>query len=547
MLCTLKIIKDLIMIKIQIVLAVVAFIALTTSCQSGSVKKDQARPNIIFFIADDMRPEHFNFQNEGTKKIFTPNLDRLASEGAIMMNQYVASPVCSPSRFNCLTGKYASRANNAEFLEAMKKNEGQSLIQWNTHVVKGESFLPTYLKKAGYKSGMVGKNHAIQVDGLETFPDYYADPRSPDIKRKLEENYNKVQKAILDAGFDYADALYDNNPNWNSVDELAVHNLDWIAEAGVNFIDQYHDDPFFLYFASTVPHAPASEERNTGADPKATAKGYLDIAPNVLPPREELGKRLNEVGLGGNGPKKLLWLDDALGALIQKLEEYDILDNTIIFFFNDHGQMDKGTLYQGGTLCPSVVWKAGGFACGNVNETKIVNVDFAPTILDFANIKYPADAFDGISFKDILNGKSSTSRESLFFELGFGRAIIKGDFKYYALRYPKYAQNWSTAERQAALDDFNNIFLSVGKNPGLNTNPAKPFSHLYLVPGGGDAERRSYGKRPGYFDLDQLYDLKNDPEELVNLAKDPNYNAKLEEMKKELQKYLDDLPGKFEL
>ena len=84
-----------------------------------------------------------------------------------------------------------------------------------------------------------------------------------------------------------------------------------------------------------------------------------------------------------------------LGALISKLEEHDLLDNTIIFFFNDHGQKAKGTLYQDGVLSPSIVWKNGGFACGNESNVKIQNIDFAPTILEFAGAGNVSDKFDG--------------------------------------------------------------------------------------------------------------------------------------------------------
>jgi hypothetical protein len=83
--------------------------------------------------------------------------------------------------------------------------------------------------------------------------------------------------------------------------------------------------------------------------------------------------------------------------------------------------------------------------------------------------------------------------------------------------------------------------------PIVNYDPTKPFSHLEVIPGGGHAENQSYGQKPGYFDPDQLYDLSTDPDELKNLAADPAYQEILLELKAELRKYLDDLPGKFDL
>jgi len=102
-------------------LTIIVLMITSLSCsnqQKGSADPSHypEKPNIIFFIADDMYPEMFNCLPEGEGKNLTPNLDRLAAEGTIMMNQYVVSPVCTPSRFNCLTGNYASRATNKQFL-----------------------------------------------------------------------------------------------------------------------------------------------------------------------------------------------------------------------------------------------------------------------------------------------------------------------------------------------------------------------------------------------------------------------------------------------
>jgi arylsulfatase A-like enzyme len=516
--------------------------------QKGTTDPSQypVQPNIIFFITDDMYPEMFNCLPEGKGKNLTPNLDRMAAEGTIMVNQYVVSPVCTPSRYNCLTGRYASRAINKLFLRKTKQEDCQTVIQWNSFITAQERILPHYLKELGYITGMVGKNHVIEVRGLEGFPDFNADPRNPETAKKIEDNYLKVERSILNCGFDYAGGIYHNNPDFIGVAELAVQNLDWITEAGVEFIDKNRDNKFFLYFATTVPHGPTEPERSWNADPRVTAKGFLEVAPTVMPARHTLPERLEAAGLGGKDKENILWLDDALGVLISKLEEYNILDRSIIFFFNDHGQLAKGTLYQGGALNPSIIWKKGGFACGNVCEATISNVDFAPTILEMAGAEIQDRGFDGQSYKTALDGKPSGSRESLFFELGYARAVIKGNYKYYAVRYPEYAKNWTSEERAEVLDRYNKgrIFRNM---PIVNRDPKKPFSHLEVVPGGGQAENKSYGKKPGYFDPDQLYDLTADPGEMNNLANDPEYREILLELKAELQRYLDDLPGKFNL
>jgi len=513
-----------------------------------SCNKQERPPNIIFFIADDMYPGMFNALPQGAGKNLTPNLDRLGEEGVLMVNQYVTSPVCTPSRFSCLTGRYASRATNDSFLRFTEANGGQTVIQWNTQLTGQEKTLPHYLREVGYTTGMVGKNHVIETLGLYQFPDYNADPLNPEIKAHIEENYEKAEAAVRGAGFDYAGSIYHNNPNFVGLADLAVHDLDWIAEAGTRFIAQNHEKPFFLYFATTVPHGPNEDHRSWNADPRVTAKGILEEAPDVLPARHTIPERLAVAGLEDSGKENLLWLDDALGALIDQLEQRDILENTIIFFFNDHGQHAKGTLYQGGALSPSIVWKKGGFSCGNRSPAKIANIDFAPTILDLAGVSYEPGRFDGQSFAPVLRNEEEVADKdrSLFFELGFARAVIKDGYKYIAVRYPRHAVEWDAAKRAEVLAQYNerrrfqNRFI-------VNTDPTKPFSHLTLIPGGMEAENESYGTRPAYFDADQLYHLEKDPGEKVNLATDPAYRQVLEDLKSTLQTYLDDLPGTFEL
>jgi len=514
------------------------------SCQSGKKTEKQRKPNIIFFVADDMQPMHFNFLPEGKGKNLTPTLDKLVEEGTVMMNQHVVSPVCNPSRFNVLSGMYSSRATNKEFTDFTKKQKGQTVIQWNAFLKQSDNNIAKMLSKAGYVTGFFGKNHIIENDTVEKFVSYDADLHNPKVMKKLQRNYARIKKAIHNAGFHNVDGIYDNNPRFIGIDELSVHNLDWSAKYGVDFIEENKDKPFFLYFATTVPHGPQEAERSWNANPLYTANGFLDDTLDVMPPRHTIPERIKAAGLEGTERENILWLDDALAALLNKLEEAGIADNTIIFFFNDHGQNAKGTLYQGGVYDPSVVWKKGGWKCGSISEALVSNIDFTPTMLEIACVEYDKTQFDGESFLPSLKGENPDGRKSLYFELGFARGVRIGNWKYIAIRYPKYALNWTLAQRDSVLKVYNDA-RRFRKVHIVNEDPSQPFSHLEVLPGGGDAEYGSTGKYPAYYDSDQLYNLAEDPIEHVNLANDPKYAEKLVEMQCELIKYLNSLPGTF--
>ena len=508
-------------------------------CGKKEKREKPVRPNFIFFMIDDMEKNQFNCLPEGEGKNLTPNIDRLGAEGTLMMGQYVASPVCTPARFNSLTGVYCSRANNKEFREEAKRS-GQNVVQWNTDIIPGDkNTLPRILRRNGYRTGFVGKNHVMKVDGWTWLP-FDSDPSKPEIKKILAENKKLVQKGFKEMGWDFVESVYYRNPEMLGPEALSVHNQDWITKGGVNFLEtQPEDKPFFLYFATTIPHWPTDPNRSWNANPLATADGFLEDTLRVQPPRRTISERIKKANIHGNNSENILWLDDGIGAVMKKLEDKGLLENTYVFFLSDHGQDAKGTLYQGGISNPIIIWHFGGLKSGKKNYARVSNIDFTPTMLDLAGIDWKKFEFDGVSFKSALEGDSSEIHESLYFEMGYTRAVIKGQYKYLALRYPEYALKWDLAKRKQLVDSINarrKKRNQVLANP--EADPTKPFSHISLLSGGNNAELVSYGKLPGYFDPDQLYDLENDPGETHNLAYDSKYKDILEDMKNELKKYL---------
>ena len=541
----------------------VVFVMVTAiSCKSDKKSKEEntkqdKKPNIVFFIADDMYPWMFNNTPEGKSPDgkplnLTPTLDRLAAEGVWLDNMKVVSPVCTPSRYNCLTGNYASRAQNEGFTGFTKTNDGQTVIQWNSFVVPGQKTMGTYFQNLGYKTGFVGKNHIVeslsQIGEGDNKPTLSADPTDPIVIEGLETRYKSLQEDIKKCGFDYAESLYHNNPNWLGIRGLAYQNMDWIAQGGVDFIKTYKEDPFLLYIASTLPHAPLDPEHSWKSDRRITAKGILEKAPDALPqpPVESIEKRIKDAGFEGKNRENLLWLDDAVGALFNQLEKEGVLDNTIVVFFNDHGQDFKGTLYEGGVNSQAFIWKKGGFKVGNVLENPVSNVDFLPTLLEFAGDTENLDKFDGKSFKSALEGKEFAGRTSMYHELGYARAVVKDGFKYYAVRYPQWAEEFTFEQRKDTLQKYTKFRESFGEH-GMSDDPNAPYGQLEMVPGGGGAEHNAYLNHPNFSAKDQLYDLENDSEEKHNLINDPNYADKLKMLKAELNAYTSSLPGKFEI
>jgi arylsulfatase A-like enzyme len=569
------------LIKVLVFIVVICFI----SCRDQSSKigsttdSEELKPNIIFIIADDMYPYMFNAINDSTtvdwKPNLTPAIDRLVNEGVWLENFRVVSPLCTPSRYNCLTGNYASRASNDAFINTKKRNGGQPVIQWNSFIVPGrEKTLGTYFKELGYKTGFVGKNHVIvstaQI-GENAKPNLNADPREPKVLESLKYRYNALQSDIKKCGFDYADGLYHNNPDWSGIKALNSHNLDWITEKGIEFIDKNKEEPFMLYFASTIPHGPRDPYKSWGADRRITSEGLLDNSPDVLPkykgPLSEIytkrikddpnlepsirnfvsiNQRLRNNDISGIDKANLLWLDDSVNALFAKLEDIGELDNTIIVFFNDHGQELKGTLYEGGLKSQALIWKKGGFKVGKTLSSPVSNVDFLPTLLDLAGDDRSTKNFDGYSFKRALDGKKYKERISTYHELGYARAIIKDNFKYYAVRYPEWALFLSYEKRKAMLEKSNKFKSSFGR-PLLTQDPMASFGHLVMIPGGELVERHAYTTMPHYFDSNQLYDLRNDPEEKYNLVNDPRYAEIYFELKNELRMELVRLSDNFNL
>jgi len=511
----------------------------------GAAAPRKRKPNIVFIITDDQALDSFGFLR---KKALTPHIDKLAAEGVYLSRAYASSSVCTPSRFTCLTGKYASRCQSPRFLSSATP-EGCLDVQWNTDLSPDHVNLPQVLRKAGYVTGVVGKWHNGGGDSSKLWRNFErkSDPSDPAVAKKLAVAQETLHAWVRKCGFDYAAAMNLGNFGAHAVLALRHHNQEWITKGALDFIDQNKDRPFYLYMATTLLHGP-SPLASLKADPRITHAGLLDKPLTVQPSRQDVLQRARKAGV----PDRLVpatWLDDGIGAVLKKLDDLGIAENTLVFFFNDHGvEQAKGSNYEGGVRTPTIVRWRGVLKPGQ-SDALVQNIDFAPTILAAAGVTPPKEMhIDGADLMGLLTGRTDKIRDSLAFEIGFTRAVCTKRWKYLALRIPPSKQR----TREQKLKMLQKYVADKARREGperarkIEIDPDAPLSHMGF-PGGDATERGNALKkhRKTYFDADQLYDLDNDPGEQKNLASDPAYKAKLAEMKALLAKHLADMPGTF--
>ncbi|TWU32323.1 sulfatase family protein [Novipirellula artificiosorum] len=500
-------------------------VALPTALHAVDVAPTK-RPNVLFIISDDQERREFNFlvegrDEEGKPRNLSPNLDRLASEGVVFPYQYVTSPVCTPSRFTALTGTYASRSAN---FEKTVNSNGQVNITWNCHIDPQTPNLARTLQQAGYLTGAVGKNHVIEVKGVgrNEGPADDADPNSPAVAAYYAGKQRKLVEAFQANGFDFAASLYHGNLPGHTCKALEFHNMDWITGGAIDFLDQWKDteQPFFLYMATTLNHGPGPRYKKYTGDPLATPAGLLEKPLDVQPARNTIPQRVREAGLADQPTANdVLWLDDGIGAVLEKLKSLGALENTIVFFFDDHGvESGKGSLYEGGIKSVSFVWSPKYVQGGRKSKVNLSNIDFAPTIMELCGVpKAKQHATDGKSFVSVLKGSDQQIHDHLFFEIGATRAVLKDGWKYLAFRLPD----------------------------SLPTNPSKPFTHLADRPGGRGSEGPAKEFYPNYYDRDQFYSITADPLERNNLFDDPTQQTRVGEMQQLLREAVGNVPGSF--
>lgn len=480
------------------------------------------RPNILWFISDDTNHKMLSCYGG---KVLSPNIDSIASNGVKFNNFYCASSACTPSRYNYLSGHYGSRCPGSVF-QSQKADEPRSIF-FNTDLEPDlEKSVAAVMQENKYFTGFVGKWHVGgSPEDLSRMPkvDEDADPLDAETDKKMREHQKWLCDMIKKTGFDYAaSAVWGNHSN---IPEKAKnHNLEWTCKGALDFLERAEREgkPFFLNVASTTIHGP-DHAQSLMANPYITAGGYSDSHLGCMPDRKSIYERIRNTGdVDYNSTTSgVLWMDDLVGAVIGKVREMGLEDNTVIIFSTDHGfSGGKFSVYEAGGRIPFLIqWKK-HFPEGTEVEGEAQNVDFFPTIMDVAGIKADSGVvLDGQSMLPLITADKKDIHDGIYSEFGYTRAFKLGKWKYIAWRLPS--------------DLIND--MKSGKTECLCTHFGRPIPNDIVR---SNLMTPLILNMPHYFDPEQLYDLEKDPYEKHNLAEDPAYAEKLSEMKKRLGQHL---------
>lgn len=445
---------------------------------SAPAAESPAQPNIIFILMDDLRWDALSCMGHPVAK--TPNIDRIAKEGALFKNFFVSIPLCSPSRASFLTGQYAHT-------HQVTSNGDHSALSHRLVT------FPRLLHDAGYETAYVGKWHMGGDDS----------PR-PGFDRWVSF---KGQGAY-------------ENPMIN-VDGKAAkatgYMTDILNQHALGFVKAPHKKPFLLYLAHKAVHGPtipAERHQSLFTDEKLT------FAPNVNDLRE--GKPALTRPLTNDAPAKakgkkspappvpgghertvrnqlrmLAAVDEGVGEILQALETSGQLDKTLIiftsdngFFWGEHGLSDKRWAYEESIRDPLLMRYPKLIKPGTVLEPFALNIDIAPTLLDLAGASIPK-FIQGRSLLPLFKDVASPWRASLLTE------------------YFQEKQFQRTPTWQAVRTD-----------------------------------RWKYIHYPDLKGADELYDLKADPYEMKNLVAEKSAQSSLKQMEAELERLLQETSGK---
>ena len=377
-------------------------------------------PNIIFILADDLGYGELGCY--GQKRIKTPNIDRLASEGIRFTQCYAGTTVCAPSRCCLMTGLHSGHAR-------IRGNNAYPLQPEDTTVAD-------VLKQAGYHTGLFGK-WGLGLPGTtgtpvkKGFDEFLGFLSQTHAHQYYPTNIWREDRATL-GGQDAIVALAGNR---NDGRKMYVH--DQFTRAATNFLRANRDVPFFLYLAYTAPHANNELGRASG--------NGMEV-PDDTPYSNEDWPQPEK-----NKAAMITRMDRDIGTLLGLLKGYGIETNTVVFFASDNGPHSEGgakaaffnssgplrgikrDMYEGGIRVPMIVRWTGTIRAGQVSDFPWAFWDFLPTAAEIAGVKDKVPAgIDGQSVLPALLGRKQEPHAFFYWEFhekGSKQAVRMGDWK----------------------------------------------------------------------------------------------------------------------
>lgn len=483
-------------------------------------------PNILWIDIDDQSPWYNVY---GDKTVSTPNLDALANEGVVFERAYAASPVCAPSRSAMITGVYPIRAGTHDM-------RAGRVPDYQIHLPKEITTVPEIMRKAGYETYNAHKddyNFAYDRRNLYSFgnPMHPYSPGSRDDEARKSDSkkggYKAVsKKQLIEMGFtaEKADKMLAELNKDKGTGKVNYKGL-----RGNGSWRDVKEGPFFGQLS--IPGGKSVEKineqlRSYGLQPVDPADVRVPAQyPDIPQVRQHVANHYNSVQR----------TDHKVGELVQQFKDEGLWGNTVFILYSDHGSdlpRSKGYVYKEGLHIPFIIAAPGMDIIGSGGRSDLVNLmDIAATTLGLAGIEIPEfmDAKD-IFAKDYHRDYIYSSSDRWGNVIDRARSVTGEQFHYirnFKLDRPLF--NWGAYEMVAKMRD-----------PDGTTTSLMAMRRMADEGKLQGAQMAPYSERVA----EELYDLKNDPDEVNNLAADPAYQKQLIKMRKALLYWIADTDDK---
>ncbi|MGE9271289.1 MAG: sulfatase [Verrucomicrobiales bacterium] len=401
----------------------------------SSALADERPPNVVVFLVDDLGYMDIGANNPNCF-YETPEVDALAKSGMRFTNGYAANPVCSPTRYSLMTGKYPSRVDATNFFVGKRAGMFRP-APLTPHMPLEEVTLAEALKEQGYATFFAGKWHLGETE------EYYPQNQGFDV------NVGGYSKGGPYSGKQYFSPF--KNPQMKD-SPPGDHLPDRLARDTASFIKEHADQPFLAYLSFYSVHTPLQGRPDLVKkyEEKAKAIEGPEFAEEeqVLP--EKRPRKVRILQKHAVYAAMVEAMDQAVGKVLKQLEESGIADHTIVVFTSDNGGLStsegsptsnlplrggKGWVYEGGIREPWIVRYPGVTEPGKVSEEMICSIDLFPTLVSAAGGTIEHEV-DGVDLTPVLKGEEMEERALYWHYPHYsnqggipGGAIREGDFK----------------------------------------------------------------------------------------------------------------------